>query len=416
MKIGIIGAGISGLALANLLNSQYSVTVFEKEMKPGGLIKCIRINDCLFHTVGGHVFNAKDKEVNKWFWSNFDKEKEFIQAKRNAKILINNSIIGYPIENFLFQLDANTVKKVTIELLELNTYQERTEKIKNFETFLKASFGETLYKLYFKPYNEKLWNTQLNEIPLDWLDGKLPMPNITEIIVNNILKQEENDMVHSHFFYPKENGSQFIINRLKTNILLKSERNIEKIEIKGNKISIEDEYFDKVVFCGDVRQISSMLTPSSICSAYDFTAINQLKSNATSNIFCETDDTDISWLYIPGDFTSAHRIIYTGNFSTTNNRGSLRKTCVVEFSGKVPLNVMKEEIKKLPGNLTALGYNYQPHSYVIQNAETRNEINRLKKFLREYNVYLLGRFAEWEYYNMDTAIKAAFNLSNLVFN
>lgn len=26
---------------------------------------------------------------------------------------------------------------------------------KNFEEFLKIRFGETLYELYFKPYNEK---------------------------------------------------------------------------------------------------------------------------------------------------------------------------------------------------------------------------------------------------------------------
>ena len=138
--------------------------------------------------------------------------------------------------------------------------------------------------------------------------------------------------------------------------------------------------------------------------------IQGLRSNGTSNLFCETDSNDISWLYIPEIFTKAHRIIYTGNFSDSNNRGSSRKTCVVEFSGKVEYEVMVEEIKKLPGNLTALDYNYEPNSYVIQDHQTRNEINAARQALKANNIFLLGRFAEWEYYNMDKAMEAAFTL------
>jgi UDP-galactopyranose mutase len=35
----------------------------------------------------------------------------------------------------------------------------------------------------------------------------------------------------------------------------------------------------------------------------------------------------------------------------------------------------------------------------------------LKERLQQYNFHLLGRFAEWEYYNMDKAIEAARNLA-----
>ncbi|MEJ7682717.1 MAG: hypothetical protein WKG06_33635 [Segetibacter sp.] len=33
-----------------------------------------------------------------------------------------------------------------------------------------------LYQLYFGPYNSKIWNTDISKVPLEWLDGKLPMP------------------------------------------------------------------------------------------------------------------------------------------------------------------------------------------------------------------------------------------------
>ena len=47
-RIAIIGAGISGLTVAQLLKKRHEVVVFEKEAIPGGLIRCRRVNGNLF--------------------------------------------------------------------------------------------------------------------------------------------------------------------------------------------------------------------------------------------------------------------------------------------------------------------------------------------------------------------------------
>ena len=69
----------------------------------------------------------------------------------------------------------------------------------------------------------------------------------------------------------------------------------------------------------------------------------------------------------------------------------------------------------LPYDIKILDYNFEPLSYIIQSKKTRTEVNRIKKTLEKENFYLLGRFAEWEYYNMDTAINAAMNLAKTYF-
>jgi UDP-galactopyranose mutase len=79
----------------------------------------------------------------------------------------------------------------------------------------------------------------------------------------------------------------------------------------------------------------------------------------------------------------------------------------VEFSGETPLNEMLEAITNLPGNLKMIDYNYEPNSYVIQQHGDREKINALKEALAPYGLYLVGRFAEWEYHNMDKAIESA---------
>jgi protoporphyrinogen oxidase len=411
MKIGVIGSGISGLSIANLLKDNHEVIVFERQKKLGGLIKCERVNDCLFHKVGGHVFNSRNQKVFNWFWSHFDKDKEFVQAKRNAKVFFNEKIIGYPIENYIYLFDKALVKDIVAELLELQTKPKISPfDYENFEDFLKGNFGNTLYEIYFKPYNHKIWRTDLNTVSMKWLDGKLPMPNLEEIIQNNITRSEEDNMVHSTFYYPKEGGSQFIVDRLTSGLTILNNSNIDTIKESNEKLIVEEHEFDKLVFCGDIRNIPAYCKQILIDAGVDVNYLENLRSNGTSNLFCETYENDISWMYIPEDFTKAHRIIYTGNFSNTNNRGSSKKTCVVEFSGKVDYDVMVSEIKKLPGNLSPLSYNYEPNSYVIQDHRTRSEISAAKNALKEKNIFLLGRFAEWEYYNMDKAMEAAFEL------
>lgn len=412
MKIAIIGTGISGLSLANILKDKHEVVLFEKEQRQGGLIKCDIIDSVLFHKVGGHVFNSKNKEVADWFWSHFNQDSEFMKVTRNAKILFRDQIIGYPIENYIYNFDKSTIDTIIDELLLLQHKEKQSwQNYPNFELFLENTFGKTLYELYFKPYNNKIWKVDLSTVPMSWLEGKLPMPNLKEIIVSNITRQEEKSMVHSTFFYPKVGGSQFIVDRLSQDLDIRTGSDITHIEKINNQYTIDKQIgFDSVVYCGDIRKMPDYLERT-LDGKIDLKEIQNLRSNGTSNLLCETDDNDISWLYIPEEFTSAHRIIYTGNFSPANNGDKQRKTCVVEFSGKMEYEDMISEIKKLPGNLSPIKYNYEQNSYIIHNFETKKIIDQTKKILKEENIHLLGRFAEWEYYNMDKCIEAALNLA-----
>ena len=67
--------------------------------------------------VGGHVFGTKDKLIENWFWKYFDRENEFILAKRNSSIFIEGQFISYPIELNLREIksqEANKIIKVKI--------------------------------------------------------------------------------------------------------------------------------------------------------------------------------------------------------------------------------------------------------------------------------------------------------------
>jgi protoporphyrinogen oxidase len=416
MEIAIIGAGISGLSSARLLVEKgHSVTLLEAAEKPGGLIKCDIVSGGLFHLVGGHIFNTRIGRVAEWFWSHFDREKEFIKADRNARILMDGHMMGYPIENHLYELDPEVLKRIIHELMLLEGRGYRAPfSYRNFEEFLVGNFGETLYQIYFKPYNRKIWRKDISEISMDWLEGKLPMPDYREIILKNMLREGETEMVHSTFYYPRSGGSQFIADRLAMGLNIRFGIRVEAIEASGQGVRINGNAYDALIYTGDIRLLNKLLLVEDAELSAGLESVRSLPSNGTSNLFCETDDTDVSWLYIPGAPSRAHRIIYTGNFSPENNPPGGRTTCTVEFSGKVSGAQMEKEIRDLPGNLKALDMHYEPSSYVIQTAGVREQIARIRSQLAKHRIYPVGRFAEWEYYNMDKAIESAMNSTTVM--
>lgn len=412
-RIAIIGAGISGLTSAQLLKDRAEVIVYEKESQAGGLIRCERINGSLFHTCGGHVFNTKIQQVLDWFWQLFDKDTEFHKTDRNSVIFLpNGQQIPYPIENFAYLLEESVQKAFINDIIKIAS--DGYLQVENFQDFLQHRFGDTLYKLYFEPYNRKVWRRSLIDVPIDWLAGKLPMPTVEEIIYNNFNRVAEKQFVHSTFFYEKHNGSQLIVDKLTDGINIRCNSIIEQVEYKGNKWHINNELFDQVIFCGNIKDIPKLIKGIDI-NAYT-QSIESLQYHGTTAVFCEIDANPYSWIYLPDDKYEAHRIICTGNFSPSNNGtlGRNRITATIEFTDVISKEDILNNITRIPLHPTYITHKYNQYTYPIQQNGTREMIASLKQLLSSHNFYMTGRFADWEYYNMDAAIASAMNTINLM--
>ncbi len=415
-KIAIIGAGVSGLTCAQLLKDRYIVKVFEKDKTPGGLIKCKRINGSLFHTCGGHVFNSKRKDVLDWFWTKLHKE-DFCKTDRNSVVFMpDGKEIPYPIENHAYLFNSDIQKSFIHDLVEISSHNNFEPT--NFEDFLKHRFGETLYRIYFQPYNQKVWRRDLSQVPLTWLEGKLPMPTVEEMIYNNINHVQEKQFVHSSFWYEKQDGSQLLINKLAEGINIQFGSHITNIEYlkTSNLWSIGEELYDKVIFCGNIKELPQILSGIDI---FDFKKkITSLEFHGTTSVFCEIDSNPYSWIYLPDSQYESHRIICTGNFVSSNNGESIltnRITATVEFTDEINKYEIFENLTKMPLNPRYITHQYNKYTYPIQDSTTKDMIKKFKNYMINFGFYSTGRFADWEYYNMDAAMGAAMDMikSNL---
>lgn len=420
-KIAIIGAGISGLSVANFLRDKFSVKVFEKDDRVGGLIKCNRVKGNLFHTCGGHVFNSKRQDVLDWFWSKFVRNEEFSKANRNACVFMDKEpiVVPYPIENHVYLFDKETQISFYKDLDEIDKVKGLNAKFtdyNNFGDFLRWRFGKTLYDLYFEPYNNKVWRRDLTAVPMSWMEGKLPMPTTQEMRDNNANKVEEKTFVHATFWYEKLNGSQHIADKLAEGLNIKYNTEVTSILRIGNKWNICGEEFDKIVFCGNIKDMANIINGVDI-SEYK-KQIEELEYHGTTAVFCEIDANPYSWIYLPSRGHESHRIICTGNFSPTNNNLSAlsngRITGTIEFTDEISRENILDNLNRIPLNPKYLAHKYNQYTYPIQDKNTRNMIKDLKSVLAPTGFFFTGRFADWEYYNMDVAIGAAMDLCKTI--
>lgn len=418
--IAVIGAGISGLSAAHFLKGRYKVTVFEKESKPGGLIKCRRVNGSLFHVCGGHVFNSKRQDVLTWFWSMFSQNEEFSKANRNSCVFMDQGDdslkydeIPYPIENHMYLFDEETQQSFYRDLDEIDKIRGGKTQFtdyKNFGDFLRWRFGKTLYDIYFEPYNKKVWRRNLSTVPMSWMEGKLPMPTTQEMRENNANKVEEKTFVHSTFWYEKVNGSQYIADKLSEGLDIVYNCDVASIEMLNDKWVVCGKEFDKVIFCGNIKDLVKVV------HGIDFTVfkedVESLQYHGTTAVFCEIDKNPYSWIYQPSRQHESHRIICTGNFAESNNadfsRG--RITATVEFTDEISKEDILDNLKRIPLHPKYLAHQFHPYTYPIQNSQTRTMIKKIKELCATSSLYFTGRFADWEYYNMDVAIGAAMDL------
>lgn len=404
-RFAVIGAGISGLSVARMLRDRgvSEVVVYEKESNPGGLVRCERVDGVLYHCVGGHVFNSRNRQVLDWFWSQM-RHCDFEQAVRHAVVALEDGIsVDYPIENHLYQLPAHLREAVVADLLRIvvTGYPDDS----NFDDFLRHRFGETLYQVYFAPYNLKIWRRPLTDVPLDWLEGKLPMPSVKDILMANIGQVKEMQMVHSTFHYPRHGGSQFVADSLACGLDIRYNCHISSLCRKDGKWCINGDIADVVIFCGNVKELPLLLEGTGI----ELPGVEGLEYHGTTSVLCEVDSNPYSWIYMPSSAHSAHRIICTGNFAASNSPEGM-STATIEFSEKLEKEEILQQLQRIPYSPRYITHRYSPCTYPVQNAGTRSLIESAKARLEPQQIYLLGRFAEWEYYNMDAAMGAAIKL------
>lgn len=410
MKIGVLGAGVSGLTIGRLLQERgCEVILFEKNATAGGLARSRFTNGLLYDPHGGHILNSKHPEVMDWVFSILPKE-NWQYTGRNAKIFFRGKYISYPFELSLCELDTDDAVDCVYDFI----LAQKGEEPSDFREWLVWNFGEGIAERYMIPYNEKIWAYPLEDMETQWMQGKMPLPTKKEMIRSMLLKDpSERKMPHSSFYYPLRGGIQTMVDAIADGMDIRYNTNITKISKRDRKWVInEEEEVDQVVSTIPLPLLPAVMElPSEIVQS-----ICRLKYNSLSTVLFECPKTDITWLYIPSHAYKSHRVGYQSTLTPYGCPISDRSCGALEIIGK-PIedpealahrhDILPEEL----GYTETLDYEFTEYAYVIHDRKYRDSITAVKAYFSENDSFhLLGRWGTWNYKNMDLCMADAMQL------
>lgn len=428
MTVAILGGGLTGLTLANLLNLE-DIKILEKENECGGLCRSIKENGYTFDWGGSHVIFSKDTQVLEFMKKILDNN--IVQRHRNTKILYKGKLVKYPFENGLCDLSKQENFECLLEFI-YAYYRENKPDPNNFREWMYSTFGSGITEKYLIPYNEKIWKLDPIKIGLDWTKGRIPQPPIEDVIKASLGLESEGYIHQLNFYYPRKGGIQSLINSLEKkvqdNIILNFEINrIEKIEdswiISNDKDCIECKEIISTIPLFDLIYALKNVPKDILC------ALDRLRYNSLITIMIGINSpnmNDLSWLYIPDSVCISHRVSFPSNYSdmvAPYSKSSVlaeityNEHCIIQLTDEEIIKNITDYLhqNKLinKDDIEYTNVKHIKYGYVVNDLEYEKNIKIIRNYLKSIGIHIVGRFSEWEYHNMDACIRSSMNFVSM---
>ena len=407
IKIGVLGAGVSGLSVARFLRDFYDVEVIEAKNVCGGIARTANVNEVAYHVVGGHCFNSKYPEILDFVFKEVLPREQWNEIHRVSKIRMNGHEYMYPIE-----FSVKDIKKdnpmLAQSMIDDFLNADFDSNPNNLADWFCARFGKTLADIYFIPYNRKIWNKEPREMSAEWVKDKLPIPN-KQSFLKALNSDVEDTMPHARFFYPKSNNQNTFLDALAegTHIIYNTQvHSIKKDNTTGMWIVNGERIYDVIVNTTPLDRFFQLLinAPDDICAAS-----MMLKYNKISNVLWKSDMTDKTWTYLPDKTYMFHRYIHIGSYY----RPSAGYT-ITECVGEHGFDELVENGRQDAFLHEPISYHQSDHAYVVFDQNYHYAVPKLLEYLSSLGIYSVGRFAEWQYYNMDVCMKRAMDVADVI--
>ena len=441
----IIGAGPSGLTAGySILKNKDlgNVEIIETSEKYLGGISRTEYKGHYRFDIGGHRFFSKSKIINK-LWDEI-LDDGFIETNRKSRILFKKKFFSYPLSatEALFKLGIFESFLCGISFIKAKIFPKKNPI--SFHDWVANSFGERLYRNFFKTYTEKVWGMSCDEISADWAAQRIKGLNFTSLILNSIkfLNFRNNKKVIKtlikKFKYPKygpgmmwevagskikkmngkitmgTNANEFIYDKTNQNWKIKC----------FNKITNENIIYEckRVICSAPLRDVVKNINPPLISK----NLASKLKYRDFITVAIMIDQRpkfDDNWIYIHDQDIYAGRIQnYTSwsTFMAPNDKGCLGLEYFCNESEKF-WNKTDEELKNVAiedlRKLEILKNEKIIDAYVVRQKKAYPVYDQgykeiVKKISNEIendynNLYLVGRNGMHKYNNQDHAMMSS---------
>lgn len=425
MRIGILGGGITGLALGCFIGK--NAEILEKEKETGGLCRSLHEKGFTFDYGGSHIIFSKDKEALGFMLNVLGRNRN--SRRRNARILFKGRQVKYPFENGLGELPVQDNFECLYGYIE-NLLKREKGKVpapRNFKEWVYYTFGKGIAEKYLIPYNEKIWNAKATELGIEWIENRVPQPPVEDIIKSSLGIATEGYTHQLHFHYPKKGGIEALLSAMEKRVSGRVTKNfcVKSIRKDGNEWVVsngkEERRFDGLISTIPLFDLVPALkgVPKEVTKA-----VRGLRYTSLITVMIGVRGTklnDVSWLYLPENSTMANRVSFPSNYSAfVAPKGTSSVLAEITCSEKDNLWKRKDsEIAgEIIGDLHKLGLIDKrkvcysrvmrtKYAYVVYDLEYEKKMRVIRRYFSKMGIELCGRFSEFKYMNMDACIRSA---------
>ncbi|MBV9696482.1 MAG: NAD(P)-binding protein, partial [Gammaproteobacteria bacterium] len=295
----------------------------------------------------------------------------------------------------------------------------------NFEEFIYRVWGRGVAKHFAIPYNRKLWAVPLSEMETSWLGGRVPLPDLQEMIEGALRPVGKPMGPNARFGYPLRGGFQALMNGFLPHLRGELQLNARIVRIfpGEHRLVLEDGAvwsYDRLISTMPLPQLVRALGQAAPPRVQEAAARLRHVSVRCVNLgIGRAQLTDKHWIYYPED-PVFHRIFVQGNASPyCNPPGGFGLTCEITYSPDKPLPCEGEalierciadciKVGMLRADDVVLARNQvdMPYAYVVYDHARAANVATIRSWLAAQDIILAGRYSEWEYYNSDHAFLA----------
>ena len=276
------------------------------------------------------------------------------------------------------------------------------------------------------PYNEKIWKYPTDRMSLHWVDGRIPRPPVEDIIKSAIGIETEGYAHQAIFSYPVDGGIKALVRAIARPVepFIKTEFRVSSITKSGEiwEISNGDECIaaDQCICTMPLQHLLPCLNsvPREVKTAASALKYNSL---VCVNIGIKGSVPQISWLYVPDPAIGrTNRISFPSGYS----RHVAPEGCSAilaeithqpgdDVAGMTDSEIITEVLEMLQAmqipctdKIVYSSVERQPFAYVVYDLDYQKNIAMVKEYCKEIGIPLIGRFAQFEYLNMDGCIRS----------
>ncbi len=447
-RVIILGAGLSGLSAAHSLVSQdVACEVIERHGEVGGLARTLRRKGYRFD-YGGYRFIGSSSEVQKLFRKLLGPD--LLSVTATSKIFFRGRLYEYPLnpKDLVLGLDGQDAaialwSYAGSRLARLNPFREPP---RTLEEWLLDEFGETLFRAFFRDYNEKVWGIPCHRLSAELASRRIRGVNFAKSVAKDLLgKRLERFRSRHRFLYPRFGIGQLsteLARAIEERSVLRRESAVTEVRVRRGRV--------ECVLCKDSEGKIHEVTGTNVISSIPLPRLLYLLNPrppadvlAAARGLCFRDMISVcleirreqvmqdSWLYVPEPAIGFARVLEPRNWSDAMSPPG-RTSLVCEFYcfegdklwACTDEELVRRTVEDLVTRLRLVSREEVVRGevlrirkpYPVYELGYHEHLTRIHRYLKSIvNLQAIGRGGMFKYYNVGHLVESGIRASENVF-